>query len=159
MRLEHLGSFEAVARTGTFTRAAAEQFLAQPTLSRQISTLETELSAQLFQRGRRGTALTDAGRALLPIARRMLADAETARVALDEIAGLRRGRVRLGATPTLCVSLVADVLAAYSTRHPGIDLQVTEAGSLALMEQLGRGDLDLALVITREEQLRAEGIE
>src|SRR5699024_9640868 len=66
---------------------------------------------------------------------------------------------RLGATPTLCVSLVADVLAAYSTRHPGIDLQVTEAGSLTLMEQLGRGDLDLALVITREEQLRAEGIE
>src|SRR5699024_7499071 len=89
MRAEHLSAFEAVARLGTFTRAAEEQFVAQPSLSRQIRTLEAELGAALFDRGRRGAELTEAGRVLLPIARRMLADAETARTELDELAGLR----------------------------------------------------------------------
>lgn len=159
MREEHLQSFETVARLGTFTRAAEELYLTQPSLSRQIAALEADLGAVLFERGRRGAALTDAGRALRPIARRILADAELARLELDELAGLRRGRVRLGAPPTLCVSLVADVLAAFSDRHPGIQLEISEAGSLALMRQLHEGEVDLALVVTREDRLEADGTE
>lgn len=159
MRAEHLSAFEAVARLGTFTRAAEEQFIAQPSLSRQIRTLEAELGAALFQRGRRGAELTEAGRVLLPIARRMLADAETARAELDELAGLRRGRVRLGAPPTVCVSLVADVLAVFHDRYPGIDLQVSEAGSLALVDQLTAGELDLAVIVTRDGAPRIDGAE
>lgn len=159
MKLEHLRSFEAVARLGTFTRAAQELYLTQPSLSRQIATLEADLGATFLERGRRGAALTDAGNTLLPIARRMLADAESARLELDELAGLRRGRVRLGAPPTLCVSLVADVLAAFSARYPGVELQVSEAGSLALMHQLHEGEVDMAFVVTREDTLRADGAE
>ncbi|GAA1490705.1 LysR family transcriptional regulator [Brachybacterium sacelli] len=159
MRLEHLRSFEAVVRRGTFTRAAQELFLTQPSLSRQIATLETDVGTPLLERGHRGAVVTEAGRALLPIARRMLADAESARLELDELAGLRRGRVRLGAPPTLCVSLVADVLAEYSARHPEVELQVVEAGTLALMRQLQEGEVDLAVAITREDALEAEGAE
>ncbi|MCT1436664.1 LysR family transcriptional regulator [Brachybacterium paraconglomeratum] len=159
MRLEHLRTFEAVVRLGTFTRAAQELYLAQPSLSRQIATLEADLGAVLLERGRRGAAPTEAGRTLLPIARRMLADAAAARRELDELAGLGRGRVHLGAPPTLCVSLVADVLAHFSSRHPGVELQVSEAGSLALLEQLQQGELDLAFVITRQDALEAEGAE
>ena len=149
MKLEQLRAFESVARLEHFTRAADELFLTQPSLSRQIQALETDLGATLFQRDRTGVAITAAGEALLPIARRMLADADSARHAMDELAGLRRGRVRMGATPTLCVSVVAEVIAQFHREHPGIDLHITEAGSHALVDALGEGALDLALTITR----------
>ncbi|UJP09329.1 LysR substrate-binding domain-containing protein [Microbacterium sp. KUDC0406] len=149
MRLEELRSFEAVARLGHFTRAADELFLTQPSLSRQIQALESDLGTILFQRDRTGVAITTAGEALLPIARRMLADAEAARHEMDELAGLRRGRIRLGAPPTLCVSVVAEVVAVFRRAHPGIDLHITEAGSRALVDALSEGALDLALTITR----------
>lgn len=152
MKLDQLRSFEAVARLGHFTRAAQELFLAQPSLSRQIAALEAEAGAELFRRAPAGVTLTAAGEVLLPIARRMLADASAARKQLDELAGLRRGSVRLGAPPTLCVSLVADVLAAYRSAHPGIELHITEGGSRSLVAAMDEGALDLALVVTRGEQ-------
>ena len=73
--------------------------MAQPSLSKQIQALETELGAPLFTRARGNITLTPAGEALLPLARRILADVETARREVQELIGLRRGRVRLGATP------------------------------------------------------------
>jgi len=159
MRLDQLRSFEAVARIGHFTRAAEELFLAQPSLSRQIAALEAEVGAELFRRAPAGVTLTAAGEVLLPIARRMLADAGTAREQLDELAGLRRGRVRLGAPPTLCVSLVADVLASYRAAHPGIELHITEGGSRSLVQAMDEGALDLALVVTRGQHPTAPATE
>ncbi|KZE17194.1 MULTISPECIES: LysR family transcriptional regulator [Brevibacterium] len=154
MNLEQLASFVEVADTGHFTKAAATLHLAQPSLSRQISTLEKELGAELFHRARGHITLTAAGEALLPTARRMLADAEAIRLDMDELAGLRQGRVRLGATPTLCVSLVAEALSRFHAEHPGIELEVMEKGSRELVEALGAGQLDLAL-ITRTFDLGA----
>lgn len=149
MKLEQLRSFEAVARLGHFTHAAQELFLAQPSLSRQIAALESELGSELLTRGQGVSVLTHAGEVLLPIARRMLADAEAARRELGELNGLARGRVRLGAPPTLCVSVVAEVLALYRAAHPGVELEVMEAGSRDLVQALGEGRLDLALTVTR----------
>jgi len=159
VKLEQLSSFEAVARIGHFTRAAEELFLAQPSLSRQIAALEADLGAKLFRRGPAGVALTDAGEVLLPIARRMLGDARAAREQMDELAGLRRGHVRLGAPPTLCVSLVADVLAAFRTAHPGVDLHITEGGSRSLVDALNENALDLALMVTRGTEPSVPGTE
>lgn len=152
MNLEQLKSFAEVAATGHFTKAAAALHLAQPSLSRQISTLEKELGAELFHRAHGHITLTDAGQTLLPTARRMLADAEAVRRDMDELAGLRRGRVRLGATPTLCVSLVAEAISRFHTAHPGIELELVEKGSRELIEALAGGELDLAL-ITRTFEL------
>lgn len=159
MKLEQLASFEAVARIGHFTRAAEELFLAQPSLSRQIAALEADLGAKLFRRGPAGVTLTDAGEVLLPIARRMLGDARSAREQMDELAGLRRGHVRLGAPPTLCVSLVADVLAAFRAAHPGVDLHITEGGSRTLVDALNENALDLALMVTRGTEPSVPGTE
>ncbi|TDE08023.1 LysR family transcriptional regulator [Jiangella asiatica] len=150
MTLEQLRGFVEVARLGHFTRAAEHLHLAQPSLSRQISTLEHELGAELFHRARGHIALTAAGEALLPLARRMLADADSVRREMAELAGLRRGRVRLGATPTLCISLVAEAVSAFHGAHPGIDLHLTEGGSRALIDELAGGALDLALITASE---------
>src|SRR3954470_15496936 len=110
MTLQQLVYFVAVADTRHFTRAAARTHVAQPSLSKQIHTLERELGAPLFSRARGNVTLTPAGAALLPLARRILADVDTARLEVQELVGLRRGRVRLGATPSLCAGLLADVL-------------------------------------------------
>ncbi|AZT98996.1 LysR family transcriptional regulator [Brevibacterium aurantiacum] len=146
MNLEQLASFVEVANTGHFTKAAATLHLAQPSLSRQISTLEKELGSELFHRAHGHISLTAAGEALLPSARRMLADAEAVRRDMDELAGLRKGRIRLGATPTLCVSLVAEAISGFHHEHPGVELELVEKGSRELIEALGAGELDLALI-------------
>lgn len=150
MNLEQLQSFVTVAHLGNFTRAAELLHLAQPSLSRQIASLENDLGAELFHRARGGSTLTSAGEALLPLARRMLSDAESVRRELAELAGLQRGRVRLGATPTLCISLVAEVLGSFHTAYPEIELHVSENGSLRLLDELAAGELDLAVITTTE---------
>ena len=150
MNLEQLRGFVAVADIGHFTRAAETLHVAQPSLSRQIATLEQEVGSELFHRARGNITLTSAGETLLPRARRMLADADAIRVEMGEIAGLQRGRVRLGATPTLCVSLVAEAMTAFHPAHPGIVLQLTEAGSRLLIERLTAGELDMALITLSE---------
>ncbi|MFD0164288.1 LysR family transcriptional regulator [Streptomyces decoyicus] len=148
MQLQQLRYFTAVADTRHFTRAAEREHVAQPSLSQQIRALERELGAELFHRARGHITLTDAGETLLPLARRILADAETARREVQEVARLRRGRLRLGAPPSLCASLVPDVLRAFHTAYPGVELIVTEDGSQDLVRALADGALDLALIIT-----------
>ena len=150
MNLEQLGSFVEVARLGNFTRAAEQLHLSQPSLSRQIASLELDLGAELFHRARGGSRLTTAGESLLPLARRMLADADSARRELAELAGLRRGKVRLGATPTLCISLVAEVLSVFHAAHPNVELHLSEQGSRQLLDELQAGELDIAMITTSD---------
>src|SRR3954465_12665234 len=113
MQLQQLRYFLAVAETRHFTRAAEVLGVAQPTLSKQIHTLEASLGAPLFDRVRGAVTLTAAGETLLPMAQRMVADADAAVGAGRDVVGLRRGEVRVGATPSLCSSLVPAVLRTY----------------------------------------------
>jgi DNA-binding transcriptional LysR family regulator len=147
VQLQQLAYFAAVAEVRHFTRAARDLRVAQPSLSKQIRTLESELGAPLFSRARGNITLTPAGEALLPLARRILADVETAHREIQDLTGLRRGRVRLGGTPSLFAGLLADVLAGFRGRFPGIELRVEESGSRDLVQHLARGHLDLALII------------
>ncbi|WP_406089553.1 LysR family transcriptional regulator [Streptomyces sp. NBC_01013] len=147
MQFQQLAYFVAVAEARHFTRAAEEVHVSQPSLSQQIRALENELGAELFSRARGNITLTDAGEALLPLARRILADADTARHEVQELAQLRRGRVRLGATPSVCTGLLPDVLRTFHDLHPGIQLLLEEGGSHDLVRELARGALDLALVV------------
>jgi DNA-binding transcriptional LysR family regulator len=147
VQLQQLRAFAAVAQFRHFTQAADELGIAQPSLSRQIAALEADLATPLFVRARSGIDLTPAGEALLPRVTSILADLDAARHDVQNIIGLRRGRVRLGATPSLCTTLVAQVLARYREEHPGVALQVEEGGSQDLVAALTGGELDLALVI------------
>jgi DNA-binding transcriptional LysR family regulator len=147
MQFQQLQYFVAVAETRHFTRAAERMHVAQPSLSQQIKALERELGAELFRRMRGNSTLTDAGEALLPLARRILADTDAARREVAELAQLRQGRVRLGVIPSLCTGLLPDALSAFHERHPGIRIVIKEAGSRDLVGQLASGALDLALLV------------
>src|SRR5437879_168940 len=147
MELQQLRYFVAVAETRKFTTAARDLHVAQPSVSKQVRKLEAELGAVLLERGRAGATLTDAGAILLPWAKRVLADLDGARSEVADLATLERGRLSVGATPSLSTVLLPRVLAAFHAERPGITLSVIEAGSQDLVDRLGSGDLDLALVI------------
>ncbi len=147
MQFHHLAYFVAVAQTRHFTHAAESVHVAQPSLSRQIKTLERELGTPLFNRARGNVTLTAAGETLLPLAQRILADVENAKVQVQELVGLARGRLRLGATPSLSTVLLPDVLRSFRDAYPGIELIVEESGSRDLVRLLARGELDLAIIV------------
>jgi len=147
VQIQQLRYFVAVAQTRHFTRAAELTGISQPSMSKQIRVLENSLGTPLFVRNRGAIELTSAGEALLPHAERILIDVEAAEESVQEVAGLRRGRVRLGATPSLCDGLLPEVLTEFHRRHPGIDLEVHESGSRLLVRELAHGQLDLALTI------------
>lgn len=147
MQLQQLRYFVAVAELRHFTQAADRIGVAQPSLSKQIHSLEAELGTPLFARGRGGVTLTQAGETLLPLATRIVADVDAARRAVEQVVGVRRGRVRLGATPSICVSLVPALLRRFRAAHPGVDLHLEESGSRDLERSLAEGRLDLALIV------------
>jgi DNA-binding transcriptional LysR family regulator len=147
MDLRHLKYFLAVAETRNFTQAAASCYVAQSALSQQIARLEKDVGAQLFSRTSRSVRLTAAGELLEPLARRILADVDTARAALDALSGLRRGRLRLGLVQTRASSVdLVEVMADYHVRYPGIDFHVTNAPSAEMGAAVLAGDLDIAVV-------------
>jgi DNA-binding transcriptional LysR family regulator len=146
MELRHLRYFEAVARHSHVTRAAEELHIAQPALSKQISQLEQELDVALFDRVGRNVRLTEAGEALLPHVRSILGQVESARVAMAERVGLRRGRAAVGTPPTVGTQLLPRALADFNQRYPGIEFRLHEAGVQTLIDLLEAGLSDMAVV-------------
>ena len=149
MQLHQLAYALAVAEEQSFTQAAARLHLAQPSLSRQVRLLEHELGVVLFNRGpgQGPVTLTPDGAALLPFMQRVLADVEATGAEARALSGMARGRLAVGATPSLITSALAPALVAFHASHPGIDLSVVEAGSHQLVPQVAAGEVDLALVV------------
>lgn len=146
MELRQLRYFVAVARQRHFTRAAAALGLAQPALSQQIRALEREVGVTLLDRGGRRVRPTPAGEALLIRAERILAEVASATAELAEFAGARRGRVIVGALPSLAEHQLPTLVAAFHTRHPGIELALREERTANLLALLAGGEVDLALL-------------
>ena len=121
MQLHQLAYAVAVAEEASFTRAADRLHLAQPSLSRQVRLLEAELGVSLFNRGpgQGPVTLTPDGASLLPFMRRVLADVEATGAEARALAGMVRGRVAVGATPSLITSVLAPALVAFHEGHPG----------------------------------------
>jgi len=145
--LHQLRCFVCVADEGQFTAAAESLGIAQPSLSSQISRLEQILGVELFLRTHRPVALTDAGHALLPIARRALSSIDDVVRAVAEVEDLQRGHVTVGATPSLGGTLLPRVLTRFHENHPKITLTVFERHSDDLARHLESGSIDLALAI------------
>jgi DNA-binding transcriptional LysR family regulator len=146
MTLRHLECFLAIAREGSFTRAADRIHLSQPALSERLSELERELGKRLFSRRRRQVLLTEAGRVFEPYAARVLATLESATQAVAELDGLRHGSLVVGASTTPGVYVLPRLIGRFRARHPGITLTLQIANSRAIEERVRAGHLDLGVV-------------
>ena len=146
MTLRELQYIVAVADAGSFSRAAERVHVSQPTLSAQVKKLETELGIPLFERATRKVIPTEAGRAAIASARRILAEADalrdTARAARDPLSG----RFRLGAIPTLAGYILPDLVPACAEALPDLKLVLVEEKTDELVKRLREGRLDAALL-------------
>ncbi|MDT0611880.1 LysR family transcriptional regulator [Streptomyces lancefieldiae] len=158
MELRHLQHFVAVAEDQHFTRAAERLLVSQSGLSASIRALERELQTPLFVRTTRRVTLTEAGRALLGEARRILAQVRSAHEAVAAVQGVLRGTLSLGTEQCIAGVPVAGLLAAFRRRHPDVEIRLRQAGSGELAEEVAAGRLDLAFAYRTQadtDQLRS----
>ncbi len=135
-----------VATRGTISAAAEALSFTPSAVSQQIAALEREAGVALVERGPRSVRLTEAGRALVEHTDAILARIRAAEEDIQAIAGLRRGTLRLTSFPTAYATIVPSAINELRRRHPGIELELTEADPLAGCRQLKTGDVDIALV-------------
>ena len=151
MRYTQLRSFHAVAEAESVTAAANQLNVSQPTLTTQIRQLEDEYSIELFVRTGGRLRLTDAGRQLQQITRRMLADEADARHFLTESRELRTGQLRVGAVGPFHAT---EMLVAFHARYPGIDISVSVGNSNAVLRNLLDFQSDVAVLAFVENDER-----
>ena len=146
MTLDQLRVFVAVAERQHMTQAAEALNIAQSAVSATIHALEERYDARLFDRIGRGIKLTDAGRLFLPEARAVLARVDSAELLLGEISSLKRGSLRLQASETIASYWLPSRLVAFRSANPGIDIKVAIGNSLAAIEAVGQGHVELGFI-------------
>jgi len=146
MELRQLRTFVAVAEELHFHRAAQRLFIAQPSVSQQIRTLESELGVRLFDRDRRSVALTVAGTALLGEARDLIARADHAAAVVRAAGAGERGTLRLSLTRSLTGGIAGEIVKAYRERYPDVELDVAVGNTMIHVQQLHSGDIDVGFV-------------
>jgi len=145
MDTQSLEAFVAVARQGSFSAAAEHLHLTQPAVSKRIASLEQRLGQRLFDRISRQPRLTEAGRALLPRARRILLDMADAHRALDRLQDTVAGTLHLGISHHLGLHRLPPVLASYTRRHPQVKLDISFQDSERSAERVLSGELEMAV--------------
>lgn len=148
MELRQLRYFVAAAEAGTISRAAERCRVAQPSLSQQIMKLEDELGVVLLDRLGRGVALTDAGRALLPRARQILAQVQEVESNILADLDHGRGRLAVGAIPTMAPYLVPALVARVRAEAPDCEILVREDLTQNLLEAIADNEIDVAIMST-----------
>jgi LysR family hydrogen peroxide-inducible transcriptional activator len=144
--LKQLRYFEAVAQHGHFGRAADTCAISQPALSAQIATLESALGLQLFERSARQVRLTTFGEQFEERAREILRSAEALADMARSAGKTALTRLRIGVIPTIAPYLLPSVIGHITAAHPEIDLLVRETMTHKLIDELGAGKLDCAIV-------------
>ena len=144
MELRQLRYVEAVARHRHFTRAAEELHVAQSALSHQIRRLETELGTELFERTSRTVVVTEAGEAVAARARSVLSDVDGVQDEIDQLRGLVRGRVSVGATLPAGELDVPLLLVRFSETFPGIEIDLHEGTAGDMRRYLAEDRVDAA---------------
>ena len=150
--LRQLRAFVAIVDAGGIHRAAARLHLTQPAMSRQLQALEAGLGVPLFDRIGRRLQLTAEGEDLFRRGRGLLAEIEAFSERADALRKGETGLLRVGATPQVIESTLADFLKRYRQRHPKIEIQLVEDGGTNLPARLERGHVHLALTAMGDER-------
>ncbi|PRD43005.1 LysR family transcriptional regulator [Phyllobacterium phragmitis] len=152
--------FDALATMLHFRKAAEMAHVSQPALSAQIAEMEEIVGVQLFERTRRSVVLSEMGQRLLPRIRNILGEIRS----LEEIAAQKRGvlqaRIRLGIIPTIAPYLVPELIPKLRQRYPSLKMELKEAVTSKLVEDLRIGELDaiVAALPIEDDMLTVEPV-
>lgn len=146
MEFRQLRYFSAIAKHGTFSKAAEQVFVAQSALSHQLAQLEAELGTRLFHRSRRGVELTDTGRIFLAHATAILRQVEDAKSSVRNLDGNPSGTVVFGVPHSVSNALALPLLQTVRQHLPKVELELTEELTGNLIQQLRNGQINLAVL-------------
>lgn len=147
MELRQLEYFREVSKTGSFTRAAENLHVAQPSITNAIHKLEEEFGIFLFDRSQKKVALTAEGAAFLLRAERILRELKEATAEMNDFRNLHKGTIKLAVPPMIGAYLFPNIFTNFKREYPRLDLVVFEEGSRASRSMLEKEELDLGLVI------------
>jgi DNA-binding transcriptional LysR family regulator len=141
-----LEAFVEVARTGSISRAAEALFVTQPALTARLQALERSLGAGLLVRGRHGSRLSEAGKALLPHAERALVALRAGRTAVEEVRSGSAGRLTIGAAPAVSTYVLPAMLHRFQAKHPAVRLVVRSGHSEEILQMVLRDEVEIGLM-------------
>jgi DNA-binding transcriptional LysR family regulator len=141
-----LEAFVEVARTGSISRAAEALFVTQPALTARLQALERSLGADLLVRGRHGSRLSEAGKALLPHAERALVALRAGRTAVEEVRSGSAGRLTIGAAPAVSTYVLPAMLHRFQAKHPAVRLVVRSGHSEEILQMVLRDEVEIGLM-------------
>ena len=150
MNLEQINYFLAIANTGTFTKAAEQLFISQPSLSIGIKKLERELGVTLFERGGRYTKLTLAGQVFLKKAQKILQEYESARYQLRDFQ--KQPTLKLGILSTLSMASVSALIRVFRQHYPEVTLELRNSHIDDLRDWLADREIDLAVTLIEDTE-------
>lgn len=146
MDIRQIEYFAEVARQLNFTKAAATLHISQPSLSKTIKNLETEVGTPLLYRGANQLELTDGGEAFLINAKQVLEAFENMTSELNDVMDLKKGEIKIGIPPIIGAVFFAKLISAYKENYPSIHLHLTEVGTNKIQQGVEEGSLDIGLV-------------
>ena len=150
MEIRQLEYFYAISNTGSFTRAAENLHVAQPSITKAIHQLEAELGILLFDRSQKKNALTAEGRALYVRVEKILREMNEAVAEMNDFRNLNKGTIKMAIPPMIGAYLFPNIFIGFRQKFPSLELLVFEEGSLAARAMLEQEELDLGLVILPE---------
>jgi DNA-binding transcriptional LysR family regulator len=145
--IKHLQYFIEVSNFNSFSRAADHLFITQPTISKMIKNLESELGVALFDRSRKQLALTDAGLIILEQAKLIDKAFKNLETELDNLTGLKKGHIRIGLPPIFNAHDFLKIVGSFHEKYPGITFQLVEDGSKKIEEDVGKNLLDVGIIV------------
>ena len=138
--------FDAVARQGSFNKAAQQLHLTPSAISHAIAVMEAELGFTLFNRGKNGVTMTSYGASLYPSIRAVLNSDEALQQSIARLNGLEKGKVKLGAFNSVCAGLLPQILKSFMASYPQIEVEVYQGTYDDVKEWLRTGQVDLAFL-------------
>jgi DNA-binding transcriptional LysR family regulator len=147
LTLQQLEAFERVAASGSFRAAAQTLFVSQPALSRTIRIAEQTLGTRLFDRDTRHVELTPTGQELLPIARRILQEFDSAFSELSQFVDGRRGHVTVASLPSVGVAILPRVVSQLRRELPDVGFTLEEAPAAPLLKLVDQGLVDFGITV------------
>jgi DNA-binding transcriptional LysR family regulator len=157
---QHVQAFCAIVAEGSFSRAAASLHLTQPTVSSQIKALEKGLGTRLFERSAQGISLTQTGHAFYTYATQMMELSSRAQESVEQIHGLARGHLNLGASSVPGHYILPRALVCFKREAPGVEVSLTVSNSQEIRAGVHDGRFELGVVgeKARDERLRFEAL-
>lgn len=147
MELRDLKAFMAVVEHGSFTKAANESFVSQPSLSKSIKKLEDTLHVELLNRSTRNIELTDAGKIVFKQGQKIIRSVQDLHILLDDLLNIKTGSIKLGIPPLIGTLFFPEIARRFHQHYPNVHLELVERGAKMVGALVENGDVDMGIVV------------